>query len=184
MELRAARGREFREMKRIYLEAFPKIERKPFTMMKKKARQGTMEMLSVLDDGRLIGLAVTVLYKDLVLLDYFAIAEDCRGRGRGSEALRLVKERYQDKRLILEIELPKGNLRKRHECIRRKRFYLKNGMQETGIRAMVFCVPMEVLTAGSGMTYREYHKIYENTIGIFFAKRVSELPEVDAGESE
>ena len=43
MEIRAANGRELRKIKRIYLEAFPRTERKPFRMMKKKARQGAME---------------------------------------------------------------------------------------------------------------------------------------------
>lgn len=65
MEIRAANGRELRKIKRIYLEAFPRTERKPFRMMKKKARQGAMELLSILDGGRIVGLAVTVRYQDM-----------------------------------------------------------------------------------------------------------------------
>lgn len=175
MEIRTADNSELRRMKRIYLEAFPKVERKPFRMMKKKARQGSMEMLAIVEDGQMTGLAITVLYKDLVLLDYFAISRDSRGCGYGSCALALLKERYKDRRLVLEIELPDGNSGRLEERIRRKRFYLKNGMQETGIHALVFRVPMEVLTAGKPLTYDEYHEIYEKTIGIFFAKKVSKL---------
>ena len=48
-------------------------------------------------------------------------------------------------------------------------------MRETGIRVLVFQVPMEVLTAGGSLTYEEYHAVYEHTIGIFFAKKVSLL---------
>lgn len=162
-------------MKRIYLEAFPKAERKPFGMMKQKAKQGKMEMLSILDGRTLVGLAITVLYKDMVLLDYFAICRFCRGKNYGSQALGLLKERYQEQRLLLEIELLDDTAPNREERIRRKRFYLKNGMKETGIQALVFQVPMEVLTAGKPITYGEYHDIYEKVIGPVFSRKVTEL---------
>ncbi|MBS6395808.1 MAG: GNAT family N-acetyltransferase [Clostridiales bacterium] len=175
MELREANSRELRRIKRIYLEAFPGKERKPFGMMKRKVRQGKMEILSLMDGKRLVGLAITVLYKDMVLLDYFAVAKDARGRNHGSGALALLKERYADRRFMLEIELLDDAAANREERIRRKRFYLKNGMQETGIEAMVFRVPMEVLNDGKPLTYEEYHAVYEKVIGPVFARMVYPL---------
>lgn len=162
-------------MKRIYLEAFPRAERKPFLMMKRMAKKGKMEMLVLLDEGKTIGLAVTVRYQDIVLLDYFAIARSCRGKAYGSEALKMLKERYKEQRFILEIELPDEHAWNQNERIRRKKFYLRNGMLETGVKAWVFQVPMEVLTAGSPVTYEEYYELYEHTIGIFFAKKVRRM---------
>lgn len=106
MEIKKAAGRELRWMKRTYLESFPKSERKPFGLMKQKARQGVMDLLIILEKGRPVGLAVTVLYQDLVLLDYFAVHRSCRGQKYGSAALQLLKEIYHGKRLILEIEQP------------------------------------------------------------------------------
>lgn len=177
MELKKADGRDLRKMKRIYLYSFPKAERKPFGLMKVKARQGVMELLALKSGKKLLGMAVTVLYKDLVLLDYFALAGSCRGCGRGSEGLKLLKERYAEKRMLLEIELPSEAPLQHPERIRRKKFYLRNGMQETGMHVMVFGVPMEVLTAGGALTYEEYHTLYKNVIGTFFAKKVSLLQE-------
>lgn len=163
-------------MKRIYLEAFPLAERKPFGMMKRKAKKGCMELLSVCDGQEMVGLAITVLYQDMVLLDYFAMDQRLRGRNYGSRALQLLKERYADKRLILEIELVEDvHAANREERIRRKNFYLRNGMEETKIRALVFQVPMEVLTAGKPITYEEYHELYEKMIGPAFARRVTSL---------
>lgn len=162
-------------MKRIYLEAFPRAERKPFLMMKRMAKKGKMEMLVLLDEGKTIGLAVAVRYQDIVLLDYFAIARSCRGKAYGSEALKMLKERYKEQRFILEIELPDEHAWNQNERIRRKKFYLRNGMLETGVKAWVFQVPMEVLTAGRPVTYEEYHELYEHTLGIFFAKKVRRI---------
>lgn len=162
-------------MKKTYLEAFPKSERKPFGIMKRKARQGVMELLVISGEGRPVGLAITVLHGDMVLLDYFAVARDFQGQNCGSAALGLLRERYQDRRLILEIELPDEAAPNQEERIRRKHFYLKNGMQETGIRVCVFQVPMEVLTDGKPMTFEEYHGIYRDSIGAAFARKVTRL---------
>lgn len=172
MEIKEADGRELKKIKRIYLEAFPRVERKPFLMMKKMAKRGAMELLAITEKEQVAGLAITVRHGDMVLLDYFAIDKAFRGKNYGSRALRMLKERYREERLILEIELPDGHALNNTERIRRKQFYLRNGMQETGIHAMVFQVPMEVLTAGKPVTYEEYHGLYTHTIGIFFAKKV------------
>lgn len=157
------------------MEAFPKSERKPFGLMRQKVRQGVMEMLVFWDAGEPVGFAVMVLYRDMVLLDYFAIHRSFRGQNYGSAALGLLKERYRDKRLILEIELPDEKAPNQKERIRRKQFYLKNGMQETGLKVCVFQVPMEVLTEGKPLTYEEYHSVYQETIGPVFARKVTAL---------
>ncbi|MDO4261750.1 MAG: GNAT family N-acetyltransferase [Eubacteriales bacterium] len=175
MEIRKANNRELGRIKRLYLEAFPRSERKPFGLMRWKARQGQMEMLAILDGHELAGLAITVLCGDRVLLDYFAVEKSARGKGFGSQALRLLRERYDDRRFFLEIELPDEDAPNSVERRRRKQFYLKNGMQETGIRAVVFQVPMEVLSDGKPLTYEDYHDLYEKTIGPAFSRRVRAL---------
>lgn len=175
MEIKKASGRELRWMKKTYLDSFPRSERKPFRLMKQKAGQGMMELLVIREKGRPVGLAITVLHQDLVLLDYFAIHRTCRGQNYGSLALSLLKERYRGKRLLLEIELPDEDAPNREERIRRKQFYLKNGMVETGLKVRVFQVPMEVLIDGKAVTYEEYHGIYRETIGTLFARKVTSL---------
>lgn len=175
MEIRQADRRALRWMKRTYLEAFPKSERKPFGIMKMKAGQGVMELLVIFEKKQPVGLAVTVLHQDMVLLDYFAMARDHRGKNYGSRALKLLKKRYQDRRFLLEIELLNEEAPNQKERIRRKNFYLKNGMRETGICACVFKVPMEVLTDGKPVTFDEYHSIYRDSIGAVFARKVTRL---------
>lgn len=175
LRLKTADRREMRRIKKIYLEAFPKSERKPFGMMKRKARKGVMEFLCVMDGQKTVGLAITVFCRDMVLLDYFAMSRASRGKSYGSGALALLKERYRDRRLILEIELLDEHAPNSEDRIRRKRFYLKNGMKETGIRALVFKVPMEVLTAGESVSYEEYHEIYDKVIGPVFARKITRM---------
>ena len=70
----------------------------------------------------------TILYKDIVLLDYFAVDDNQRNNGAGSSALRMLLERYLGKRFLLEIEAPDIPSENTPERIRRKAFYLRNGM--------------------------------------------------------
>ena len=172
MEIKEASAREIRWIKRTYLEAFPRSERKPFGLMKRKVSQGVMEFLVLREKKQPVGFAITVLHQDMVLLDYFAIHRAYRGMHYGSQALQFLKKRYEDSRLILEIELPDEHARNQEERLRRKRFYLKNGMQETGIRVCVFHVPMEVLTDGKPVTYEEYRGIYREAMGAAASRKV------------
>ena len=83
----------------LYREAFPVTERKPFSRILKKRKTGGTQMLAIEDDrGAFLGLAFTICYSDMVLIDYFAIHKNRRANGAGTEALRLLLEKYKDRR--------------------------------------------------------------------------------------
>lgn len=129
-----------------------------------------MEMLVIEDEKQqFAGLAIFVFYEDLALLDYFAIADEKRGAGIGSKALKLLQNYYEGKRFFLEIEdvkVPSDNLEER---IRRKAFYIRNGMQAMPIIVDLFGVVMEVLTYECTITAEEYMRLYK---GVFDRKKI------------
>lgn len=172
MEIRQANRRERKLMKKLYLRAFPKAERKPFSAMCRMAAKGMMEMLVIADQGYLVGLAITARYKDLVLLDYFAVSEVFRGQNYGSRALEMLKKRYEDKRFLLEIETPDEKASNQIQRVRRKNFYLRGDMQETGIRISLCGVPMELMSDGKDVSFEEYHDIYKYAVNPVFARKV------------
>lgn len=176
MELKKADTKELKKLKRIYLEAFPKMERKPFWLMKKKAKQEIMELLAIKELGQTVGLAFMVFSEDLALLDYFAIDSACRGQHLGAKALKALQKRYEGKRFFLEIEQMDETAPNNLERKKRKQFYLRNGMQETAIQVRAFQVPMELLTDGKSVTFEEYYRLYQEAIGPFFARQIQRLP--------
>lgn len=113
----------------------------------------------------------------MVLLDYFAIAEDYRGQGEGSEALMLLQALYSDKKFFLEIEEPDETAENQKERLRRKAFYLRNGMQETGIRIKLFGVPMEILATDSSLNFEQCAKLYRALYGPMYQKVVELVEE-------
>ena len=143
----------------LYHEAFPPSERKPFSLIKRLMQKGIMDVLALHED-RFLGLAILFRHEHLVLLDYFAIMPEERSRGIGGEVLNLIRERYPDSRIILEIEDGDDE-----EMQRRKRFYLRNGFTGTGIRIGLFDVPMELLSDGGELSYLQYHRLMSQLLG-------------------
>ncbi len=166
------------KIKKLYKHAFPKWERKPFWLMLKKQKIGITDIFYLEKNNKFCGLASTILYKNIVLLAYFAIDESMRGLGYGSEALLELQKYYKDKDFILEIESTKIPSENYNERIRRKNFYKRNGITETGIGVNLFGVEMEVLSRGTDLTYDRYFEIYKNYIGKNAYKYVSEIKQL------
>ncbi len=79
---------QFANLERLYMDAFPAAERKPFPLLVEKSREGVVELLAIEGEGgAFLGLAITVLSHGLVLLDYFAICPKLRGQEIGSGTL-------------------------------------------------------------------------------------------------
>ena len=107
----------------LYMRAFPKAERKPFQLMVKKQAEGTMELLSIEEENRFLGLAIFAHDKDIALLDYFAITDEMRGQGIGSRAIKALQKIYSGKRFVLEIETTKKQCSDLEMRKHRKAFY-------------------------------------------------------------
>lgn len=149
----------------LYETAFPSEERKPFAFMERLARRGTMEMLAVMDGEQPVGLAIILLASEIVILDYFAISPAVRDRGYGGQALGLLIKRYGGHRLILEIEVEDPHAENALERAKRKTFYIRNGMKETGIYVHVYHTDFELLSTDGKLSFREYVRAMEEAMG-------------------
>lgn len=156
----------------LYVQAFPKSERKPFQLIVDKQREGTMEILSLEDENRFLGLAIFAHDKDIALLDYFAISEEIRGQGIGSRAIKALQKIYAGKRFVLEIETTKKECRDLEIRKHRKAFYLKNGLHTMDFDVNLFGVEMEILSNAEHLTYEEYLDVYKNACGLKFADKI------------
>lgn len=71
------------QIEKLYYEAFPVEEQKPFSVILEKNREGSMEILAAENNHKdFTGLAITARHRDLVMLDYFAISPCHRQGGR------------------------------------------------------------------------------------------------------
>lgn len=158
-----------KQLKSLYKKSFPAAEKKPFRLMLRKCQEGTMEMFAIVEEDDIFaGLAIFIYYRDMVLLDYFAIEPSLRGMGKGSEALELIKQKFADKRFFLEIESIYEDCPDLANRQNRRKFYLANGMKSQNYLVLLFGTEMELLSAGAEIGYEEYEMMYRD----IFSSRV------------
>ena len=163
----------------LYLRAFPKAERKPFSLMVKKQLEGTMEILSIEEENAFLGLAIFAHDKDIALLDYFAISDEMRGQGIGSRAIKALQKIYAGKRFVLEIETTKKPCNDLELREHRKAFYLRNGLHTMDFDVMLFGVEMEMLSNANHLNFDEYLDVYKNACGLKYADKIYLIREVE-----
>ncbi len=170
-----ASDKEWSRLEQLYTEAFPDNERKPFSMIREKHREKQTDVWVIEEAGEFSGLAITMNSGDLVLLDYFAICAEKRGKSLGGASLRVLFEKYKGKRFFLEVEslaVPADNQEERR---RRKQFYLNNGMRELGVCARLFGVEFELLGYECEVSFQEYFALYDDIYGSYASRFLEEM---------
>ncbi len=165
MRLYPITAEQLPRMKTLYNSAFPPAERKPFSVLLHKQKQGVADILAIDGGEGFAGFAVVVKHADLAMLEYFAVDPAVRGKGLGGQTLALLYEKYAGSRFFLEIEVPEENAANAEQRILRKAFYLRNGLGETGVTVSVAGVVMELLAWRCSITYDEYYAFYLGVYG-------------------
>lgn len=159
-----AEKRDYLSIWHLYRSAFPRSERKPFFVIRRKVKEGSMTVYKIVQNG-FAGLMITVEKGDLLLLNYFAIKPNKRGGGIGTNALKELLQKNKGHRIFLEIEEVTEGASNYNERVHRKGFYLRNGLSESGVFSELFGVKMEVLISGGSITPEEYESFYETLFG-------------------
>ena len=140
----------------LYDNAFPEQEKKPLHVMEQLVNDGKMEMLAMVDEEEFVGLAINMISGDRALLDFYAIAPEKRRCCYGSKGLEVLLTHFEDQKYIFEIEIQDEKADNAEERRRRKAFYLRNGLKETGLSANVYHTDFEILTPDGELSFQEY----------------------------
>lgn len=165
MKIMNADKKQWREIKEIYLEAFPKSERKPFFAVKRSVKSGKAQMLTAVEDNILQGFVMVIPYKDMAMVDYLAVSGKIRSRGTGSAIMREVCKRFSDKRIVLLIEQLDDSAANSDQRIARRKFYFKNGFTSSNVHITGHGGNMEVLIYGGTISVREYMELQRYALG-------------------
>lgn len=155
----------------LYRRAFPRYERKSFAVIRRMRKEGRTDVWLAEQDGHFAGLAATINAPDVILLDYLAVHEKRRSQGVGSAFLQALLEKYAGRGLFVEIEAadrddPDGSK------LRRKQFYLRNGLTDMHVVAILFGVRMELLGRGCDLDFDDYRDFYHTYYNAWAAEHV------------
>ena len=142
----------------LYDKAFPEQEKKPLQIMENLVADNRMEMLAMVDEDEFVGLAINLIdaEQNRALLDYYAIVPEKRNGGCGSKGLEVLLDRFKNQKYIFEIETQDEKAENAEERKRRKAFYLRNGLKETGLFVNAYNTDFEILTPDGELTFWEY----------------------------
>lgn len=149
-------------IRRLYKEAFPISERKPFSIIKSMAKRGKTDLWYLEDKDGFAGLCATINGPDTVLIDYLAIAGKRRGQGVGTRVISSLLEHYKDYGVLIEIEEIDESADNNEERIRRRNFYLRAGFVPMNTHVKLFGVNMELLGVNCRLSFDEYRNFYLN----------------------
>ena len=152
-------------LKKLYISAFPWAERAPFFYVVRQSTTPMADLFAICDDDAVVGMANTVYDQDVVFLFYLAIAPERQGQGYGSLALEETKRRFAGKRVILNIEEMAETQPGYEQRLRRKQFYLKNGLEESHYKTRERGIVYEMLHLGGDATYEEYAALLRAYLG-------------------
>ena len=158
---------QYAKIKGLYRRAFPKCERKPFSIIRKMQKKGKSDIWYFEDETGFLGLATTINSDSIVLIDYFAVTERQRGKGKGAKMLKALISHYAGKAVFLEIEIPYESAENFAERVKRKNFYINAGLTPMGTTAKLFGVDMELLGVGCTLNFDEYRNFYLENYGKF-----------------
>lgn len=119
------------KVKELYLDSFPANERIPINLLLWKAKRDFVDFLIMYDDDVFVGFTYLITRKDLTYVLYIAIDNNIRSKGYGSRALTLIKEKYPNNRIILNIEFVDEIANNYEQRLTRRKFYVRNGFEDS-----------------------------------------------------
>lgn len=170
MTLDCAQKEDFKDFKRLYMTAFPREERHPYFYLHRSLKRKKGELLIAKEKGLFVGFAYLLCYQDLVYLFFFAVDEQIRGQGYGSEILRLIKEQKKGMRIFLAREPLDHCADNALQRIKRWEFYKKNGFEDLPMHIIENNYVFDTMSIGGTVSPADYNALVTNWCGKFVCK--------------
>ncbi|PAJ73418.1 GNAT family N-acetyltransferase [Pseudoalteromonas sp. NBT06-2] len=163
----------------LYKKAFPEAQYIPTWFLRYKLRKGKMGFNILYAHDIWIGLIYITEYKDILFVQFLAIAESYRSAGYGSKVMDLLKGTHSEKRIVLNIEELDQQAKNYKQRVKRKAFYEKNGFSSSGYRVKEPGEQLEMLICGGNINKEEieamYEKLFGSILGFLFRPKVIKI---------
>ena len=165
-------ARKYRkEVKQLYITAFPKEERAPFSLLMHRVNNGRDSFYAVEDNGEFVGLVYTIRKGSLVYVFFLAVIEGKRGMGYGTRILRCIRRLNPGCVVALLIEDTEETGADNYEQrIGRLGFYQANGFKQLNVRINEAGVRYELLGTDTTVTQADFLDLMKDYAGELLAK--------------
>ena len=111
------------DLKEIYIDSFPANERREWQEMLTLIPNPNYNLYNILDENKSIGMMSVWMFPEFTFIEHFAIHESNRGKGIGSQVIKLLLKESSSM-IILEVDEPTSeSARRRVVFYQRLGFY-------------------------------------------------------------
>lgn len=122
----------YKETKRLYEASFPPQERGHYELLFKRPN-GVSQVLACFDGDNYVGFVILFVVEDIAHIIYFAIEEEDRNKGYGTQILEQLEKDYKDYRIVADVEKEDETVPNYEQRKKRMAFYTRNGYKPSGI---------------------------------------------------
>lgn len=153
---------QWNQVKEIYMEAFPKAERKPFFLLKRSKK---VQLFTATVGDNILGFVAAIPLENLVMVDYLAVNAKMRSNGTGSFLIQELCKAYKGQKVVLLIEQLDAAAENQQQRIARRSFYLKNGFTSSHLQVNGVSGTMEIMNFWGKVSSEEYLKLQKYALG-------------------
>lgn len=164
---------DYKKMKELYKKAFPANERAPFFVLSAKAKKPNVDFWGIYTDNKWAGLMYVVNEEELSYIFYFAVSETERGKGCGSGALQVAKEKYAGQKMFLAIEQLDKEAENYSQRVKRKQFYERNGFKDLNLKLKEASVTYDLLGIGGTVEAEKYESLMSKYLGKLLSRLIT-----------
>lgn len=146
---------QWKDVRDIYMDIFPKTERRPFFLLKNAVRRDLSEVWVASDECVVLGFVVLIQHMDIVLVEYIALSDEI-AKGLWEEILLKICREYEDKRIVVQLDEINGMTNDIGRKIEKKRFCLANGFLPSVLFVQSIDGNMEILSLGGRISGDEF----------------------------
>lgn len=151
-------------IRKLFLSAFPRVERPPYFLLKRHAKRN-VDWWSIFQDDVWAGFFYVIRDAQNAYVSFFAIDPAMRGKGCGTEAVMQLIRQYAGKCLFLAIEPVEEGAENYSQRVSRRNFYLKCGLSPQGKSIQEGPVIYELLGVGGDVRDETYRSLMGRWLG-------------------
>ena len=138
----------------IYEKSFPQEER--YITLDKMVHSQNTELYCLIDNNQVVGMIYLIFYKDMIFILYLAVSQENRSKGYGSYLLKWCLQKYFDKKIFLNIEEVKEDIKDYETRKKRLKFYQTNGFFITSYISKEVTENFNILSNSREIDINEY----------------------------
>lgn len=169
----------YNQVSEIYEKSFLIEER--YITFDKMIKQENTELYCLVNEEDVLGFVYLIFYENMIFILYLAVNTDNRSNGYGSYILKWCLNKYMDRKIYLNIEEVKKEVKDYETRLKRLKFYLKNDFYIINYISKEETESFNILSNNKEIDIEQYKEL-DKYVASILDEPISNIVKVDGKE--